>query len=253
MNTRTSYQSYYGNSRQRVPSYYQQHHRSLSLSLFLPKEDINLGFVCASSVEELVFNPYRLAGTACFDNNRNIINVTEAGCASENGEWEVISCRSMSRYEEDNDVTRGNVTEVFPSSSSSWEAKCCSTRDEIHKYWWETTKEYREEYSKNTIVIKGVMGIISIVASSIFIWMIRRSHDGLSTTQHRILVGLCISDIILSLHFASFGMLMPVEVNYWSWNARGSMATCRLDGFLGDFGGGLGLWYNASLVRLDRF
>ena len=102
-----------------------------------------------------------------------------------------------------------------------------------------------------SIVIKGVMGITSIIASSIFIWMIRRSHDGFSTTQHRILAGLCISDIILSLHFASFGILMPVEVNYWSWNARGSMATCRLDTFLGEFGGGLGLWYNASLVRLD--
>ena len=98
------------------------------------------------------------------------------------------------------------------------------------------------------------MGIISLIASSIFIWMIWRSHDGLSTTQHRILLGLCIADISFSINCAFLGSPVPKDIDYLVWNAVGSMSTCQLSIFFTIIGAFLGPWYNASLVRyLDIF
>jgi len=79
------------------------------------------------------------------------------------------------------------------------------------------------------------------------IWMILRSRKGLSTTQHRLLVGLCISDILLSLSWSTFNFTAPSELDYMVWNARGNEATCRAQGFLYYLGGYGGIFYNVSL------
>mmetsp|Transcript_27683 Transcript_27683/g.42411 ORF Transcript_27683/g.42411 Transcript_27683/m.42411 type:complete len:183 (+) Transcript_27683:109-657(+) len=93
----------------------------------------------------------------------------------------------------------------------------------------------------------GVMSIISVIASSLFIWMILRSHDGLSITSNRLLLGLCTADICFSLPFSFFGVMLPNEVGYYSWNAMEIMATCQIQGFVNSFGSVCGIWYNASL------
>ena len=49
-------------------------------------------------------------------------------------------------------------------------------------------------------------------------------------------------------------MFVPKELDYWSWNARGNMATCNIAGFFTVVaGGGMGPFYNASLVSLGIF
>lgn len=61
--------------------------------------------------------------------------------------------------------------------------------------------DYRETQSKTSAIIKFFSGIISILASCALIWMIRRSHLGLSTTYHRLILGLCVSDLIYTSCF----------------------------------------------------
>ena len=73
------------------------------------------------------------------------------------------------------------------------------TKEEILDGWWNTEQEWREGLSKNLNIIMGVMSIISVIASSIFMWMILRSHDGLSSTPNRLFLGLYTADICFSL------------------------------------------------------
>ncbi len=77
--------------------------------------------------------------------------------------------------------------------------------------------------------------------------MIARSHKGLSTTQHRILLGLSIFDLISSLGWSTFGSTTPSDNNYLVWNARGNEASCTIQGFFLCLGSIGGLWYNAML------
>ena len=77
--------------------------------------------------------------------------------------------------------------------------------------------EIRETVSKTSAILKAASGIISIIASCVTIWMMRRSHLGLSTTYHRLVLGLCISDLIYSSCFplfnivVSFSSLLPTK------------------------------------------
>ena len=75
------------------------------------------------------------------------------------------------------------------------------------------------------------MGTISIV-TSIINEMICRSHDGLSTALKKVLLGIYFSEIMLTLHFASVGVIAPTEVGYWSRNARGKMSSCQIGVFI---------------------
>jgi len=77
-------------------------------------------------------------------------------------------------------------------------------------------------------------------------WMICRSHVGLSTPFHRLLFGLCFFDIISSIGNALSTSLSPKEVSYYVWNASGNMASCNFQGFLFVLGN-TGCIYNASL------
>ncbi len=102
--------------------------------------------------------------------------------------------------------------------------------------------------SKNLAIIRIVSGIISTISSSTLIWMIVRSQEGICTTQHRILLGLSIFDIVSSLTYATFSTTAaPSDINYYMWNARGDQTTCTVQGFLIGVGVLGGLWYNAAL------
>eukprot|EP00553_Chaetoceros_curvisetus_P007922 CAMPEP_0204617500 /NCGR_PEP_ID=MMETSP0717-20131115/4462_1 /ASSEMBLY_ACC=CAM_ASM_000666 /TAXON_ID=230516 /ORGANISM="Chaetoceros curvisetus" /LENGTH=627 /DNA_ID=CAMNT_0051631055 /DNA_START=48 /DNA_END=1931 /DNA_ORIENTATION=+ len=107
--------------------------------------------------------------------------------------------------------------------------------------------EWKESHSKNFSIISSVSGITSTISSSVLIWMIMRSHQGLSTTQHRLLLGLCFYDIISSLSYSTFNAALSSDVNYWVWNARGNKTTCDAQGFLVMWGVFGGLYYNAAL------
>ncbi len=100
---------------------------------------------------------------------------------------------------------------------------------------------------KNHGILRSVSGMTSVVSSSMMIWMILRSHDGLSTIQHRLLLGLCISDLISSSSLSTFNVMAPAEIDYYVWNAQGNEATCDAQGFVITMGTFAGLWYNASL------
>ena len=56
-----------------------------------------------------------------------------------------------------------------------------------------------------------------------------------------------ISDIFYSLGFATFGTVVPSDLNYWIWNARGNWATCNAFGFMQTLGTYMGLSYMCSL------
>ncbi len=107
--------------------------------------------------------------------------------------------------------------------------------------------EWKEGHCKNCIILKSTFGILSILSSSILIWMIARSHKGLSTTQHRLLLGLSIYDVITSLAFSTFYFFPPSDDSYIVWNARGNEATCDAQGFLFTFGAVGGILYITSL------
>jgi len=121
------------------------------------------------------------------------------------------------------------------------------TAEETHEFWRMILSAWREGHGKNLIVTRGAMAIISFTSSVIFIWMILRSSDGLKTTQHRLLIGLCIADVIYSSTQILFGHSGPKELDYVAWNAHGNLNYCLVNGSLRQFGLFLGTWYNASL------
>ncbi len=104
-----------------------------------------------------------------------------------------------------------------------------------------------DRHSKSLCILSSMTGITSTISSSTLIWMILRSHQGLSTTKHRLLLGLCICDIISSLSYSTFNTAAPSEMEYWVWNARGNETTCDVQGFLVTLGVLGGLYYNAAL------
>ena len=77
------------------------------------------------------------------------------------------------------------------------------------------------ETTKHTAILYGTFGIISTICSSFIIWMIVRSNDRFSTPYHRLLLGMCISDILYSLGLAHFNLTTPKH-DCWIWNASGT-------------------------------
>jgi len=77
--------------------------------------------------------------------------------------------------------------------------------------------------------------------------MVRRSNAGLSTTYHRLQLGLSITDILFSLFLGCFNMMAPRENSYFSWNAQGTMASCDAQGFITYFAFTASGFYSISL------
>jgi len=87
-----------------------------------------------------------------------------------------------------------------------------------------------------TIIITGmVTGCISVISSLAVIALILRSRTRLSDTFHRIMVGLSLADIFLSLAL-SFGTIPSPTGRYSAEFARGNTSTCDAQGFFYLFG-----------------
>eukprot|EP00984_Skeletonema_dohrnii_P024407 scaffold13523_cov165-Skeletonema_dohrnii-CCMP3373.AAC.1 len=90
---------------------------------------------------------------------------------------------------------------------------------------------YKNGFFKNIAILRSVSSIISVIFSSLLIALIFKSKDRLSTTYHRLLLGMAISDILFSLPMATFGAMDPTDMSYILWNASGNQAICTLHGF----------------------
>ena len=230
-------------------------------SLLSSQDPARPSFCPLTGLDSTILNPHLPAGFICSGIGNNDSSYIDFNCTNENANGgNVTSELFISCQDADTFYKHEAETSDLEMLASWWSPQCCSTKSDIQKYWWDALQEYREGPSlsglagKLGIIIRGVMGMISAISSFTFMWMLRRSHDGLSTTQNRVLLGLCVSDIIYSCNFLHFGVFVPKELDYWSWNARGNMATCYIAGFFNVVaGGGMGPFYNASLVSLGIF
>ena len=107
--------------------------------------------------------------------------------------------------------------------------------------------EHKEGHGKVFGIIFSISAIISVVSSVSLIRMITTSKQRLSTTYHRLLLGISIGDILLSLAFATFQVMEPSEMNYMVWNAKGNQVSCDVYGSLVWVGMTLTLLYSCSL------
>ena len=89
----------------------------------------------------------------------------------------------------------------------------------------------RRDHSKVLSILLSVTGTISIIGSSATIWHILRSHKGLSLTYHRLVLGLCIGDLMSSSAYAFNSVAAPKEFKYLAPSANGTFQTCSASGF----------------------
>ena len=73
---------------------------------------------------------------------------------------------------------------------------------------------------------------ISIIASALLIAHILRSHLRLSTTYHRLVLGLSIPDVLFSSTFVLGPLMVPKEMKYEIPGALGTVGTCTAQGFI---------------------
>ena len=99
---------------------------------------------------------------------------------------------------------------------------------------------------KCLVIIGMTTGLISAISSMIILVMIFRSQDKLSTTFHRIMFALCLSDITSSLAVASSTIPTPKDSRLWL--AIGTTETCEMQGFLRMYGGLCTPLYNCGMV-----
>ncbi len=111
----------------------------------------------------------------------------------------------------------------------------------------ESFNEARDSHGRATAILRSISGIVSIIASSTLIWIILRSHAGLSKTYHRLLLGMSIADILFSLSAAHFNSMAPSDYDYLVWNAKGNEVTCDAQGVIRIAGAYSGLLYTCSL------
>jgi hypothetical protein len=90
--------------------------------------------------------------------------------------------------------------------------------------------------SRNEVKLRAILfhvfGSVSFIASSALAFHILRSHDCLSTTYHRLVMGLSIADMMSSFAIALSTVMVPKEMNYFIPFARGNAASCYAQGFL---------------------
>lgn len=102
-------------------------------------------------------------------------------------------------------------------------------------------------FGKTTAIIGSSLAIVSMISSSVLIWMIKRSRDGFRTTYHRIILGMSVADILYSLGLAHFNFASPSEDDYFIWNASGNQLSCSIQGFVTSLGAVGGLLCTCSL------
>jgi hypothetical protein len=96
-------------------------------------------------------------------------------------------------------------------------------------------------------IARCISGSISSISSICLACIIIRSRDGLSTVFHRLLFGVCISDIMSSFAAALSNFVVPKDLDYFVWEARGNTASCEASAFLYMVGSSISTLYTASL------
>jgi len=89
---------------------------------------------------------------------------------------------------------------------------------------------------------------LSLLGSSAILYVISRSNDKLSTTLNRLLVGLCVGDIIFSFSMLITKFIVKLE-DRGSGPVPGTTnwAACKTQGFLLYAGGHMSICYNCAL------
>ncbi len=87
--------------------------------------------------------------------------------------------------------------------------------------------------TKTLAIIRYITAPISIISSALLIVYVLRSHQGLSTTYHRLMFGLSIADVVYtSADYLLSILMVPEEMNYVIPGAQGNVNTCTAQGFL---------------------
>ena len=97
--------------------------------------------------------------------------------------------------------------------------------------------------------LAATIGSISLISSLVVITLISKSGQGLSSVYHRIVLGISISDALLSLALALTTLPMPTDMIYdFEGIVMGNNATCSTQGFMHAFGGIASSCYGISLL-----
>lgn len=74
-------------------------------------------------------------------------------------------------------------------------------------------------------IVRSVTFMLSFMASSINICMISKTRSRFSTTYHRLILAMCITDISYSLSGVAFNAMSPKDMSYLVWNAQGNQVS----------------------------
>ncbi len=96
-------------------------------------------------------------------------------------------------------------------------------------------------------ILNRISGSISVIASAMLVIHILRSPEGLSTTYHRLMFGISITDILFSSALCLGSLMVPKELDYMIPGAQGNAGTCAFQGFLLFAGWYMPAYYNCSI------
>ncbi len=118
--------------------------------------------------------------------------------------------------------------------------------------WWKAflnsdlLERTRYEVGAYSITLRASASL-STTASVLLIAHVLRSHQGLSSTYHRLVFGLSISDILFSSGFILSNLALPEELDYVIPGAQGNAATCTFEAFVLFVGGMMSQCYICSI------
>ncbi|GFH52379.1 hypothetical protein CTEN210_08855 [Chaetoceros tenuissimus] len=96
-------------------------------------------------------------------------------------------------------------------------------------------------------ILQTISSCLSLIATVAIIVMIARSYAKLTSPFHRLLLGLCIADILSSIGYMLSTIPVPSNYSEDIWNASGNTATCTAQGFILFLGLYASQLYNCSL------
>ena len=135
---------------------------------------------------------------------------------------------------------------------------CCSAeKDAVHSYEERLQAALDDERtfietvytSWSGFIIVLLTGSISAISSALIIFIILRSFSGLSSTYHRFMFGMSISDVMASTAMLLTTLLIPKDTIYTQFEPKllGNRSTCSAQGFFFTVGSNATFGYNASL------
>ena len=141
----------------------------------------------------------------------------------------------------------GNCDIEYNTTECKYDGFDCINSTVLYQYGEVVSLEGYRADTKTFTAVQITFSTISFLASIAILIIIKRRHEGLSTTINRLLFGLCVSDV-LSSFFQCLGTLpTPKEYADVIWNASGNVASCEAQGFFIFVGSIAAPLYNCSL------